>query len=646
MNPAASLPPSAALPEAFRKAAAPDGVIRAERAFIVNRKTVDVEARTVELAFASELPYERYWGIEILDCTAPAIRMGRLNSGANLLLEHCPDDVVGVVESVTVGKDRVARAVVRFGKSEDAEEVFQDVIDGIRRNVSVGYLIHKAVLVETVDDVETYRVTDWEPFEVSLVAIPADPNVGVGRSLLASAHAAPAPIAALESSTESTESTLSKKSQEPITMLPDAAAPIAAPAIEVVAKRNHAQEIATLAAGMPANVQPLAMKSIQAGSTVEQFQAEAIRALSSAPIPTADIGLSDKEVKQYSLMRMINALASRDPNDINAAAFEFECSRAVTKIAGKNPQGVFVPYDVLAGKRDLTVGNATSAGNLKATNLLASSFIDLLRNRLVIGDLGITYLSGLVGNIEIPRQTGAGTAYWLAEQGLPTKGDQTTDKVAMSPKIVGAKTVVSRLLRQQASIDVEAMIQRDLSEVMARAIQQAIISGSGASNQPTGILTNGSVATVAMGTNGAVPDWASIIKMETLVSAANADNGNLAYLTNAKVRGQLKNTAKLGNTLALPVWDSSSEPLNGYKGLVTNAVPSNLTKGTSTGVCSAIVFGDWSSLIVGLWGGLDVLVDPYTGGDSGDISIRMLQDIDIGVRHPESFAKMVDALTP
>ena len=155
---------------------------RAERALLVERQAIDEDARTATLAFASETPYERYWGIEILDVTATSMRQGRLRSGANLLMDHDWKDVVGVVESVEIGADRVARAVVRFGKSARAEEVWQDVKDGIRRNVSVGYMVHKAQLVETKDGLETYRVTDWEPFEISLVSVPADATVGVGRS--------------------------------------------------------------------------------------------------------------------------------------------------------------------------------------------------------------------------------------------------------------------------------------------------------------------------------------------------------------------------------------------------------------------------------------------------------------------------------
>lgn len=157
---------------------------KAERSFAVSRAAINEEARTVELAFSSEEPYDRWWGREILDHQKKSIRLGRLKAGGPLLCDHDSRDHVGVIESVRIDADLVGRAVVRFGKSARAEEVWQDVKDGIRQSVSVGYVIHKAQLVETGDETtETFRVTDWEPYEVSLVSVPADATVGVGRSL-------------------------------------------------------------------------------------------------------------------------------------------------------------------------------------------------------------------------------------------------------------------------------------------------------------------------------------------------------------------------------------------------------------------------------------------------------------------------------
>lgn len=599
----------------FRTEVQPGAVLK--RSFLVERASLNEESRTVNLAFASEAPYERYWGVEILECTANAMRQQRLYSGANLLLEHCPDDVVGVVESVEIGADRVARAVVRFGKSAKAEEVFQDVKDGIRRNVSVGYMIHSAQLVGTTEGVDTYRVTDWEPFEVSLVSIPADPNVGVGRSMTMLTEEKPP--------THSERTIMDNKEAH----------------IEVPAQRNHAAEISKIAAAIPGGAD-LAMRAIQEGQTVEQFQQAAIKALSNKPVPTADIGMNEKEVRQYSVLRALNALANpTDQAAQRAAQFERECSDVVGSKMGKSSRGFYLPFDVQ--KRDLVVGTPTAGGNTVATNLLANDFISALRNAMVLTGLGVRTLAGLTGQVAIPKQTGAATAYWVAENASPTESQQTVGQVTMSPKTVGAFTDISRRLLLQSSIDVESMVQTDLATVLGLAIQQAAINGSGASNQPTGLLT-AITSSVIGGTNGLAPTYQNIIDLESAVAIANADVGSMGYLTNAKMRGRLKSTQKFSGTNGAPIWDGGNTPVNGYQAGITNGVPSNLTKGTSSGVCSAILFGNFADLIIGMWGTLDLMVDPYTGSTAGTVRVVALQDVDVAIRNVESFATMVDAL--
>lgn len=604
---------------------------RTERALQVERAAINEEARTATLAFASETPYERYWGIEILDINPTAMRQGRLRSGANLLVDHDTRDVVGVIESVEVGADRVARATVRFGKSARAEEVWSDVRDGIRRNVSVGYMIHKAQLVETKEGVETYRVTDWEPFEVSLVSVPADPTVGIGRSLDAGTDAQDLPAAAGPAARAAATEPEPQPSKDHI--MSDVTTP--------VAERNHAAEISKIAKGLPGGAD-MALDAIQRGLTTEQFQAEAIAKLSSKPMPTADIGLDKRETKRYSVMRAINALAN--PGDAaaqRAAAFERECSEATSAKLGKQARGFMVPTEVQ--RRDLNVTTATAGGNLVATELLGGSFIDALRNAMVIDRMGTRMLTGLVGNIAIPRLSGTGTAYWVAENTAPTESDQTIAQVTMSPKTVGAFTDISRRLLLQSSIDVEAMVQNDLATILGQAIQQAAINGSGASNQPSGILTR-VTASVIGGTNGAAPTWANIVQLESDVAVANADVGTLGYLTNARVRGKLKTTSKVSGQNGF-VWDDGDTPMNGYRTAVTNAVPSNLVKGTSGSTCSAIVFGNFADLVIGMWGSLDLMVDPYTGSTAGTVRVVALQDVDVQLRNVVSFATMVDALT-
>jgi len=595
------------------------------RSFALDRAAINEEMRTVELAFSSETPYDRYWGREILDHSQNSIRLGRLTAGGPLLMDHDARDHVGVIESVQIGADRVGRAVVRFGKSARANEVWQDVVDGIRRNVSVGYMIHDAVLVEKSDTIDTYRVTDWEPFEVSMVAVPADASVGVGR--------------AADQDTDSNPVIYIKESKE----------------IKVMDKQLDAHEIEQRGAeavqkrvneiigiGQQYKCQDLAAEYVRSGKSVEEFKNAVIERMATNPSTTnqpAEIGMTDKEVKRYSILRAINALQSGNWKD---AGIELEASRAVAKALGKDPMGIYLPYDVMA--RDLVVGTPTAGGNLVSTDLLSMSFIDMLRNALVLNDLGARMLTGLVGNIAIPRQTSGATAYWVGESGAPTESQAAFDQVAMSPKTVGAFTDLSRKLLLQSSIDAEAFARLDLANTLAAAIDIAGINGSGSGNEPRGILNTSGIGSVVGGTDGAAPTWANIVELETDVSVANANVGNLAYLTNTKVRGKLKTTSKVSGQNGF-IWDDGDLPLNGYRGVVSNQVPSNLTKGSSNGVCSGIIFGNWADLIIGMWGGLDINLDTSTGSTSGTVRVVALQDVDIAVRHAESFAAMKDALT-
>ena len=604
-----------------------------ERALTVQRSDINVEARTITLAFASETPVERYYGNEILDCRTDAIRMKRMLSGANLLCDHDSRDVVGVVESVSVGADKVVRAVVRFGKSARAEEVFQDVVDGIRQNVSVGYMMHEGVRESEKDGVGTYRITDWEPFEVSMVSVPADSSVGVGRSAAAVdlPETQPPSIATPPNLKET------RTMNEPIVP----AAPAAAPIIQTPAVRNHGQEISAIAKGTPA-LRDAALASIQAGHTVEQFQLEAIRVMSAAPTPTADIGLTPKETQRYSLVRALHALANPNDQQAQAAAgFERECSNAVGKKMGTSARGLYMPFDVQ--KRALVAGTPTAGGNLIETDLMSGNFIDILRNAMVLSKLSIVTLPGLVGRIAIPKQTGAGQAYWVAEGIAPTVTQQAIGQVTMNMKTIGAYTEFTRELLMQSSIAVEQMVQNDLATVIGLGLQQAVINGSGAGGQPSGILTQ-VAASVLGGTNGAAPTWANMIALETNVSVANADVGTLGYLTNAKMRGKLKGTEKFTTTNGQAIWESGNTPLNGYATAVTNAVPSNGTKGTGTNL-SSIIFGNFADVVIGLWGSLDLTVDPYALSTTGGVRVVALQSADVAIRNLESFATMTDAIT-
>lgn len=647
-------------------------------------RAIDAEARTVDLSFSSEEPYARWWGVEILDHAPGAVNLERLNNGGAVLVEHRTDDHIGTVVAGTARLDgSKGRAVARFGRSARAAEVFGDVQDEIKTLVSVGYMIDEMVLEsrDAKTGTDTYRVTKWTPFEVSLVAVPADPSVGIGRSLFQSpAGLAPSVPAARESQEKSAMTTA-------VTETPAPAAAPAAPAIDIKAhlraERDRQAEIRAL--GAKFNLQADAETACNGDTTAEQFKGLVVERMERAgtlrPAESPEIGLSEKEIGKFSFSRAI--LAAMDPAEARALApFEYECSRAAKdkRSDGKTDReaGMTIPVDVLncaiavkgafheaaaaraareliarhmQAARDLVVGTPTAGGNLVATELLGSSFIELLRNAMILDRLGVRWLRDLNGNIAIPRQTGGATSYWVAENSNLTESQQAVDQVTMSPKTVGAFTDYSRRLLLQSSIDTEMFVRSDLAITIAQALQAAAIAGPGTGNQPTGLLNISGTGAVAGGVNGAAPTYDLLVDLETAVANANAANGNLGFVTNSKVRGKLRKTQVFTGTNGSPVWTSSAGSRGlegevlGYPAIVTNAVPSNLDKGTATGVCSAAIFGNFAELLIGMWGGLDILYDPYTGGIAGTKRLIALQDVDINVRHPASFSVFKDILT-
>lgn len=618
------------------------------RSFEIRAGSVNAEARTIELAFSSTEPYARWWGVEILDHKAESVRMGRMVNKAALLLDHNMGKQIGVVESASIDSDGVGRATVRFSKSALGEEIWQDVQDGIRTKVSVGYQIHAYQLESKNGDQETYRITDWEPYEISIVSVPADDTVGVGRS---ADEFAPRPPAASERETDETaEATPAPADTQPEIQEAKTMTTITVEDA-VKAERERVKEINAI--GAKTNQTDLARQFVESNESVEAFRAAVLeRMTGSKPVQaeSAELGLSEKEARAFSFVRALNALAN--PNDKRAqeaAGYEREVSSAAAAKRGKETSGIFVPTDVLrlhlgGQRRDLTVGTPTAGGNTVATDLMAGSFIDLLRNKMVIMGMGATMLNDLNGNVAIPRQTGGATAYWVAESGAPTESQQAFDQVALTPKTLGAFTDISRRLLLQSSIDVEGFVKGDIARVIALAIQLAAINGSGSSNQPRGILNTSGIGSVVGGTDGLAPTWDHMVDLESALSTVDADVGTMAYLTNAKVRGKLKKTQRFSGTNGDPIWEKDNT-INGYRAEVTNAVPSNLVKGASGAVCSAIIYGNFADLILAFWSGLDLTVDPYTNSTSGTVRVVALQDCDVAVRHPESFAAMVDAKT-
>ena len=588
------------------------------RTFSVSRGAVDVENRTVEVAFSSEAPVERGWGTEVLDHTPASIRAERLQDGAPLLLEHDPNKHIGVVESVSVGNDRVARASVRFGNSALATETFQDVKDGVKRHISVGYQIHE-VRKEVENDREIYRAVDWEPLEISWVSIPADHSVGIGRSNTPSQTKPAVKEAAIVMSDEIQKDVQDARAKE----------------------LGRIKDIEAL--GQAHDSVSMARSFIQDGKSVDEFRSALLDELKNKPVERAEanIGMDRAEVQRYSLTKVVRHLA--DPSNARLreeAAFELEASEAAAEKQGRAARGVMVPFDVL-GQRAISTASDAVGGYLVAEEHLGNDFIGVLSSHSVVFPK-TTKLTGIQGDISIPKTTtGMSAAFVANEATAVSESDPAFGQLALSPETCGAYTDIGRKLFRQSDPSVDAMIMGDLARALAVKIDQTIINGSGSSGEPTGILNlSTDVNTVSHGTNGGAETWAKVVSYQGQIQADNAASDDMCWVMHPTTIANYKTIEKATNTAQFLVADGM---MDGYEVLSSSNVPTNLTKGTGTNL-HGVIFGDFSSCVVAMWGGLDLQVDPYSLGTKGVIRLVGLQDLDLGFRHEQSFAIATDVV--
>lgn len=610
------------------------------------REAVNVEARTVSIAVSSESPVERWFGYEILSHDTASIRMGRILNGAPLLDMHDTDDQIGVVESCTIDADRVMRAVVRFSKSPDAEIIFQDIVDGIRSKISVGYMVHKMILDRKEGEQSYYRATDWEPYEVSVVSVAADDFVGVGR-----------------------EHPITTQANQPKEVrMPEEPKPAPAPDPQVIEAQRREQIVALKAkyTGRVANIDVLADEALSLGVEVAAFRGLIYSRISdSLPLdPDARLGMEKRDVKRYSMTRAIIAsLQDKGDMDMNITdvrgnkidtGYEREISKAWKvkdpEHAGKRG-GISIPEDVLAAspdvspevleaarmlsrqymKRDLSVGTDSAGGYLRATNLM--SFVELLRNAtLALSVLGVREMTGLVGNVAMPKQTGATAGGWQSTEGTaPSEGNATFGQVTLSPKDYNAYTDMTRRLLLQSTPSVDLVIMEDLARVHGVAHDLAIFHGSGASGQPQGLVGTSGIGSVT----GTSLTWAGALEFLTDVAGANGLIGPAAFITTPTVwatlagREKATNTAKFINELG-KFQNVGNVPVGEIAGFPTYM---------SAQITSAnILFGVWSQILLGRWGGIDILADPYTGSAAGTLRLASYSTVDVAVRQAGSFS--------
>lgn len=602
----------------------------------VQRDAIDDATRTVEIAWASETPYDRWYGTEILDCTPRSVRLGRLADGAALLFNHRMDALIGVVESVRVGDDRVCRAKVRFDTSEEADLRYQQVRNGVLRHVSVGYMVHSMVLEKEEKDVSTYRIDDWEPYELSMVTVPADPSVGVGRSASDSPAADQQPQAPATIPAQPKKETRAMDKTDTIEQQP---APTA-DALDLK-RRDALIELGVKYAKYLTldDVQ----KACRDGHTVQQLQDVVIERMTTQHSDTrgVHIGLTKKEIGQYSIARAVAAMMTGDWKE---AGLERDASEAAAKRFGMGTKGILIPFDVMAS-RDFTVGTASEAGNLVATQLRPDLFADVLRNRLALGRLGVTMLFGLSSNVDMPRKLSGSSLGYVTEVAASAETQPSTGKVTLSPKRIGGYIEFSKQAVIQSTLAIEPMLRQDILSEYQVNFENAAINGSGSGANPRGIRNTSGIGAVVGGTNGLALAWDHLVDLESACANVNAEpDSSSGYLINTKTRGKAKKTLKAAG---LPfMWDNGAQPLNGYRAEVTNNVPSNLTKGSSSGICSSVIYGsNWPMLVMATFGAVELLVDEVSIAINGMNRLILNGYVDVGCRRAADFASMEDALT-
>lgn len=589
------------------------------RSIQLDRGFIDEDKRIVRIGVSSETPVEREFGLEVLSHNPEDIDMEFMSSGrAPLLNNHDMNEQIGVVREFYLDeKQRRTVALVEFGKSALAQEVFEDVKAGIKQNISVGYSINRMVRAKGDNGKEYFRAS-WTPMEASIVSIPADSSkfVGVGRSKT-------------QPNKEVIPMTVEENSVDVRQVGEEAKAAAFRSAAEIIALGKHH------------NQRELAEKAVERGVSVEQFRGELLEAIrNDKPLetPAAVVDIAPKEQRQYSLLRAIKAQVSNDWRD---AGYEREISDEIARRAGKEARGFYVPANINWGKRDQTAGTDSQGGYLVSTDHMADQFVEALYARLAITQLGARVMQGLKGDVSIPKlATSVTNSAFVAEGSAPSEGAAVFSQVTMSPKTLAAYVDVSRKLMMQSDPSVEQLLRNDIVNTFARKIDEVAIEGGG-SNEPTGIIGNGSTNVVAIGTNGGAVTYAKVVDMIKEVEVDNAIINDTAFLTNPKVIAALRTVSKQASGVEGNFIMDPDGTVLGTRVASSTLVPSDLSKGTGTNL-SALIYGDFSQIMLGFYSGVDVVVDQASLSTSGGTRLAFFQDMDVALRYPESFAVIKD----
>ncbi|GMU50612.1 MAG: hypothetical protein AMXMBFR31_28380 [Candidatus Desulfobacillus denitrificans] len=561
--------------------------------------------------------------------------MTRARSGLPLIESHDHKQVnVGIVEQLRVVGGKL-RGIARFGKSQRGRELFEDVKDGIVRNLSVGYYLLKEVGRDTADVIRFA----WQPFEVSIVAIPADPTVGFNRSYQ------------MQNQTE----------------VPSGEEPHLSRSLRRAASREGHNDlerrdaIRSLGDAYTKWLRPDdAADACRRGDSVEQFKELIMTRMESRHTDVSvRHGAEEREWSRmaggYSLARAVQLKLDPAAGLRAGGSLEREVDDELARVFGRQAAagGFWVPDAKLYG-RGLTIGTAaTSAGALHAGAFHGDLFADAFRANTVVGALGARILPGQSGDLIIPRKSATATMGWVSEVGTAAESTPNFDQLVLKPKRISTFVIVSQQALIQSGLALENLLRDDLVTGMMTEIDRVSLIGAGTGSEPTGIVNTAGIGTATGGANGAAVVYGHLVDLESACANANAGVGQSGFVVNPKTRAYLKKSAKVaGGVVPELAWNDAALDANGigvvcgHRAGVTTHLRSNLTKGTSTTVCSELLFSsDWSELILARFGGNEVIIDPYSLATTGQVRITLNGFADVGVRRAGGFAKMSDGLT-
>lgn len=574
--------------------------------FPLEFKRDESDSRTINMSISSESPVMRSFGLEVLSHRNEDINLNRLNNKAPLLLNHDAERQIGVIENTSLDESRGRlNASVRFGRSALAQEVYDDIIDGIRSQVSIGYSIDKLDRVDSDEYEEDVFRASFTPHEVSIVSMAADQTVGIGRSLSFK-------------KLSNTEINMTQEDNNKETVNVDEQIRVAT--TDAVKKRDkEISEIYKLASRH--NKTPLAEKAVAEGSSIDEFRSVLLTEIENKPLETQEIGLTEKEARDFSIVKAAKAKAGIISED--EAGFELEASRAFGEATGKQTSGFFVPEDVTNKWSERTMNTTNSAG-VVFDDKQYNNLIDALSAWSTVLQASPTILSNNTGNITIPRVSALSTSNWVTEGVAVAASDPTIDTVTLSEKTNGCYTDLTRTLMQNTDgLSVEQMVRNNLLRAMGVAWDLASVAGTGAGGQPTGIENTAGVNATAFA--GATPTYAELIDMEAAIYADNAvlDSNSVYWITTPAINAATKTLATQG----------AGSPVANIDGIIDGKrvlISSQVTAGN-------VILGDFSEFIVATWGGLEINSDAFSLSTSGSLRLVALSSVDFAVKHPVSF---------